>query len=116
MKVVKLFEQWLAEEEAIDSPKKEESPKPANSHTINVSGTDAGDFEIIATADSKDTTDSVNTFSAISSTNSSIKSGAAVMVSPKAEKSGDFDIVIINNREKPEESLIYSGQVITTKS
>ena len=110
MKLVKLFEQWLSEEDAKDSPKLD------NSYTLNVSGTEAGDFEIIATANSKDTTDSAKTFSAVSSTNSSIKASAAVMVSPKADKSGDFDIVIINNREKPEESLMYSGKVVTTKS
>jgi hypothetical protein len=117
MRLIKLFEQWVSEEEKpVDSPKVEDTAKPSNSYNLKVSSTEAGDFEVTATADLEATTDLAKSFKVISSTNSNIKSGATIMVSPKADKAGDFDIVAINDKNKPEESLIYSGKVETTKS
>jgi len=117
MKLIKLFEQWVSEEEkAVDSPKAEDTTKPSNSYNLKVSTNQVGNFEVVGTSESELTTDSTKSFNVISSTNASIKNGATIMVSPKADTDGEFDIVIVNDKSKPEESLIYSGTVETTKS
>ncbi len=115
--MLKLFEQWLAEEDMATSPKKEEpanSAKPG-SYKLTITA-DGKSFEVEGTSDSEFTTKEMISFNVINSTNPSIKGGATIAISPKADKDGDFDIVAVNDKNKPEDALIYSGKVEKVKA
>jgi hypothetical protein len=115
--MIKLFEQWLAEEDLATAPKQEEPTTAAKpgSYTLNITA-DGKSFEVEGTSDSEFTTKEMISFNVSKSTNPSIKSGAIIAISPKADKDGDFDIVAVNDQNKPEDALIYSGKVEKSKS
>jgi len=118
MKLIKLFEQWVSEE-GLEPLKLEvpEVPKEAveDTYTLALSTNEFGDFEVTAVIDSEVTTDSTEAFKVISSNTSNIEVGATIMVSSTVDKNDDSDIVIINDQNRPEDSLIYSGKIQITK-
>jgi hypothetical protein len=117
MKLIKLFEQWVSEEDAnVDSPKVEDTENPVESYTLTLSTNEFGDFEVTAIIDSDFTTDSAKAFKVISSNNSKVELGSTIMVSSTVDKNYDSDIVIINDKTRPENSLIYSGKIKIEKS
>ena len=114
--MIKLFEQWLAEEAMETAPKKEEPAKSAKSGSYKLTITaDGKSFEVEGTSDSEFTNKEMISFNVINSTNPSINSGAIISISPKADKDGDFDIVAVNDQNKPGDALIYSGKVSKSK-
>jgi hypothetical protein len=98
--VVKLFEQWIAEEDKADDSVK-----------ISVKSNEAGQFEIMAKDDDEVSNQFAKSYKVISSTNSSIKPGASLMVSPTIDKEGDFEVVVVNDPKTGEDILNYSGGV-----
>jgi hypothetical protein len=115
--MIKLFEQWLAEENMTPAPKLEEptnSAKPG-SYKLTITA-DGKSFEVEGTSDSEFTTKEMTSFNVSKSTNSSIKAGAIIAISPRADKDGDFDIVAVNDQNKPEDALIYSGKIEKAKA
>lgn len=101
--IVKLFEQWIAEESA--KPKLE----------IRVSSKEAGDFRIMATDDDKVESQFAKSYKVISSSNPNIQSGASVSVSPIVDKDGDFELMVVNDPANGEEIMNYSGKVDITQ-
>lgn len=113
--MIKLFEQWVAEEDAKidqtvtpDPVKISTTSTNQNTHKISVK-TPEMSFDIIGTADSE--TSLAKSYTTDSSTNTQVQKGSTVLVSPKADKDGEFDIIIINDQNKPEEALTFSGNV-----
>lgn len=96
---VKLFEQWMSEENTEKDLK------------ISVDSNDSGKFEITVEDDGEVGNKFAKSYKAISSTNSSIKAGADVMISPIVDKDGDFDVVVVNDPSTGEDILNYSGRV-----
>ena len=111
--MIKLFEQWLAEE-AIETAQNTEEPTKTGSYTLDIT-VDGESFEVEGTSDSEFTNKEMISFNVIKSTNPSINPGALISISPKADKDGDFDIVAVNDQNKPEDALIYSGKVEKSK-
>jgi hypothetical protein len=114
--MIKLFEQWLAEEAMETAPNTEEPTKTekTGSYTLDIT-VDGQSFEVEGTSDSEFTNKEMISFNVIKSTNPSINPGALISISPKADKDGDFDIVAVNDQNKPEDALIYSGKVKKSK-
>lgn len=110
--MIKLFEQWLAEEGSpmLEQP---ESDKRQGSYKLSIEA-DGKSFEVEGTSDQEFTNSTAVSFTVDRSKNPNVKDGAVIMMSPKPDANGDFDIVIINDWSKPEEALVYSGKV--TKS
>ena len=97
---VKLFEQWMVEEEL-----------PADSTKISVDSYEAGQFEITAEDDDKVESQFAKSYKVISSTNPNIQPGASVMVSPIVDKEGDFEVMVVNDPATGNDLLNYSGKV-----
>ena len=113
MKLIKLFEQWVSEEEVVKDIENQvkDTENQVESYTLKLSTNEFGDFEVTVSIDSEVTTDVTDTFTVISSNNSDIEFGATIMVSSTVDKNDDSDIVIINDPNHPEDSLIYSGKI-----
>ena len=115
--MIKLFEQWLAEKDEMTSPEKAEPTASANPNSYKLSiSADGASFEVEGTSDKDFTSKEAISFTVINSTNSGIKPNATIMISPKADNDGDFDIVAINDKNKPEDAMIYSGKVVKSKA
>lgn len=98
--MVKLFEQWMAEEEKVD-----------DLIQIAVDSYEAGQFELTAKDDDKVENQFSKSYQVVSSTNPNIKSGASVMVSPIVDKEGDFELMVVNDPATGTDILNYSGKV-----
>lgn len=110
--MIKLFEQWLVEEES-STLEKPELNKSQDSYKLSIKA-DGKSFEVEGVSDKEFTNSAAVSFTVDSSTNPNVKDGAVIMISPKPDEDGDFDIVVVNDQSKPEEALVYSGKV--TKS
>lgn len=110
--MIKLFEQWLAEEDvpATGGSEKPATDKKPGSYKLSIKA-DGKSFEVEGTSDSEFTNTAATSFNVVSSTNPSVKAGAIIMISPKADTDGDFDIVVLNDQTKPESAIVYSGKV-----
>lgn len=104
MKTIKLYEQWIQEE--ADS-----SSKP---YKIEVTPSEGAPFEIEASSKPDLNTSLMTVFDIKSSTNSGIKAGSTLMMSPRADKEGDFDLIVTTNPNDPAASTIFTGKAKVT--
>lgn len=115
MQLIKLYEQWLAEE---DKPMAE--PKPAEpskgAYSISVTPDNGQPFELLADGESSEDTKEVRNFKVVDPKTSNSSIDSTVMVSKKNDKDGNFDIVIAKDPTKPETAQIYSGKVTISKA
>jgi hypothetical protein len=124
MRAIKLYEQWLSEEDAVAMPgtgdidqKSVETTtiKPAeptnNNYKISVTTADGKSFEFTALGEPSEDSKEVRNFKVIEPMTSNSKKDSAVMISTRKDKAGEFDIVLIDDVNKPEDSQVYSGQV-----
>ena len=109
--MIKLFEQWLSEEDspAVKAVEPTPTAKPG-SYKLKIEA-EGKSFEVEGTSDKEFSSSAAVSFNVTTSNSPAVKSGAVIMISPKADKDGDFDIVILNDQSKPEAALVYSGKV-----
>ena len=116
-RMIKLFEQWLAEEDVKTTPKTETLAAPVNPNSYKLSiSADNKSFEVEGTSDKEFSSKEAVSFTVSKSTDPSIQANATIMISPKADKDGDFDIIVINDKNTPETAMIYSGKVTKSKA
>lgn len=114
--MIKLFEQWLAEEDAqISKSEGDSSAKTSGSETLKVTTSDKS-FEVEVTPNSEKSSELMDAYKVSNSNNDSIKSGAMIMIAKTPNKDGKSDIVVLNDQNKPEDALNYSGKVEKTKA
>lgn len=113
MKVIKLFEQWLYEDELASQTTSD--PSPVNQYTISVVPSEAGStpVNIVATSDSEYKTDRSSTFKVVSSDNQKITAGEIVTISAMGTDKGTYDVIIVSDPPNPENIINYGDAKVT---
>lgn len=104
MKIIKLYEQWIQEES-------QDSGKP---YTIEVTPNEGSPFQIEASSKSDLNTNQMMVFTVSSSTNPSIKANSTLLMSPRADKQGEFDLVSTPDPNDPSTAITISGKTKVT--
>ena len=128
MALIKLFEQWLAEDDQpiLNSPDTTQtttiapvSTGPTAQYTIAITPSEQGTtpVNIVATTNTEYKNDAVSTFNVISSDNPKITPGQLVTISAMSTDKGTYDVVILSDPPTQETTTNYAdSQVTVTKS
>lgn len=127
MALIKLFEQWLTEDDQVipNSPDTTQTTTVAPSstsqgqYTIAITPSEPGStpVNIIATTNTEYKNDAVSTFNVISSDNPKITAGQLVTISAMSTDKGTYDVVVLSDPPSQETTSNYAdSQVTVTKS
>jgi ethanolamine utilization protein EutP (predicted NTPase) len=126
MRIIKLYEQWVTEEETSVAqpvqPTQVAAPTQATPQLSTASttaevisvipdGDEANKFTINAVRQPGSPSGIESTFIANSSTNAGVKKGATVMISKNPDSEGMFDVVASNDPNNVADSSVWSAKV-----